>query len=43
MTEKRMKILHVLTDRNIGGAGRWLLYYLKYHNAKICGEGGSAA
>ena len=25
MTEKRMKILHVLTDRNIGGAGRWLL------------------
>lgn len=32
MTEKRMKILHVLTDRNIGGAGRWLLYYLKYHN-----------
>ena len=27
-----MKILHVLTDRNIGGAGRWLLYYLKYHN-----------
>lgn len=32
MTEKKMKILHVLTDRNIGGAGRWLLYYLKYHN-----------
>ena len=32
MMEKRMKILHVLTDRNIGGAGRWLLYYLKYHN-----------
>lgn len=30
--EKRMKVLHVLTDRNIGGAGRWLLYYLKYHN-----------
>ena len=32
MMQKRMKILHVLTDRNIGGAGRWLLYYLKYHN-----------
>ena len=30
--EKKMKVLHVLTDRNIGGAGRWLLYYLKYHN-----------
>lgn len=32
MAEKRMKIYHVLTDRNIGGAGRWLLYYLKYCN-----------
>ena len=31
MAEK-IKVLHVLTDRNIGGAGRWLLYYLKYHN-----------
>lgn len=30
--EKKMKVLHVLTDKNIGGAGRWLLYYLKYHN-----------
>lgn len=30
--EKKTKVLHVLTDRNIGGAGRWLLYYLKYHN-----------
>lgn len=30
--EKRMKILHVLTDKNIGGAGRWLLYDLKYHD-----------
>lgn len=28
--EKKKKVLHVLTDRNIGGAGRWLLYYLKY-------------
>ena len=33
MAEK-IKVLHVLTDRNIGGAGRWLLYYLKYHNRK---------
>lgn len=32
MAEKRIKVLHVLTDRNIGGAGRWLLYDLKYHN-----------
>lgn len=32
MMENRTKVLHVLTDRNIGGAGRWLLYYLKYHN-----------
>ena len=31
-TGDRVKVLHVLTDRNIGGAGRWLLYYLKYHN-----------
>ena len=30
--ERKVKVLHVLTDRNIGGAGRWLLYYLKYHN-----------
>lgn len=30
--ERKMKVLHVLTDRNIGGAGRWLLYYLKYHD-----------
>lgn len=26
------KICHILTDKNIGGAGRWLLYYLKYCN-----------
>ena len=30
--DRKIKVLHVLTDRNIGGAGRWLLYYLKYHN-----------
>ena len=26
---EKIKVLHVLTDRNIGGAGRLLLYYLK--------------
>lgn len=31
-TGDKIKVLHVLTDRNIGGAGRWLLYYLKYHD-----------
>ncbi|KXL51966.1 putative glycosyltransferase EpsD [Anaerotignum neopropionicum] len=25
-------MFHVLTDRNIGGAGRWLLNYLKHHD-----------
>ena len=30
--EQKIKVFHVLTDKNIGGAGRWLLYYLKYHN-----------
>lgn len=30
MEKEKMKIYHVLTDRNIGGAGRWLLNYLKY-------------
>ena len=29
---EKIKVLHVLTDKNIGGAGRWLLYYLKYHD-----------
>lgn len=32
MAGKRIKVLHALTDRNIGGAGRWLLYDLKYHD-----------
>ena len=31
-TGNKIKVLHVLTDKNIGGAGRWLLYYLKYHD-----------
>lgn len=34
-TGEKIKVLHVLTDRNIGGAGRWLLYYLKYHNRDV--------
>ena len=32
MAEGKIKVFHVLTDRNIGGAGRWLLNYLKHHN-----------
>ncbi len=30
MEKEKMKVYHVLTDRNIGGAGRWLLNYLRY-------------
>lgn len=29
---KKIKVFHVLTDRNIGGAGRWLLNYLKHYD-----------
>lgn len=29
---EKKRVIHVLTDKNIGGAGRWLLYYLKYYN-----------
>ena len=29
---KKIKVFHVLTDRNIGGAGRWLLNYLRYYD-----------
>ncbi|WP_313526395.1 glycosyltransferase [Anaerotignum sp.] len=32
MAERKIKVFHVLTDRNIGGAGRWLLNYLEHHN-----------
>lgn len=32
MEKQRLKVYHVLTDRNIGGAGRWLLNYLQYCN-----------
>ena len=34
MEKEKLKIYHVLTDRNIGGAGRWLLNYLKYCDRK---------
>jgi len=27
-----IKIIHVLTDKNIGGAGRWLLSFLKHYD-----------
>ncbi len=29
---KKIKVIQVLTDKNIGGAGRWLLNYLKYYD-----------
>lgn len=32
MAEGKIRVFHVLTDCNIGGAGRWLLNYLKYYN-----------
>ncbi len=32
MEKQRLKVYHVLTDRNIGGAGRWLLNYLQHCN-----------
>ena len=28
-------MFHILTDKNIGGAGRWLLSYLKHYNREI--------
>lgn len=31
---KPTKIIHVLTDKNFGGAGRWLINYLTYHDKK---------
>lgn len=34
MAEGKIKVFHVLTDRNVGGAGRWLLNYLKNHDSK---------
>lgn len=35
MAEGKIKVFHVLTDKNIGGAGRWLLNYLRYHNREV--------
>ena len=32
MEKNRKRVIHVLTDKNIGGAGRWLLNYLKFHD-----------
>ena len=34
MAEGKIKVLHVLTDKNVGGAGRWLLNYLRYHDRR---------
>lgn len=28
----KKKVIHVLTDKNFGGAGRWVLNYLRYHD-----------
>lgn len=33
MENTKKRIIHVLTDKNIGGAGRWLLNYLKFHDS----------
>lgn len=35
MIEAKKRVIHVLTDKNIGGAGRWLLNYLKFHNEAL--------
>ncbi|WP_317853997.1 glycosyltransferase [Chakrabartyella piscis] len=32
MAKAKMKVFHVLTDKNIGGAGRWLLNYLNHYD-----------
>lgn len=32
MAKAKMNVFHVLTDKNIGGAGRWLLNYLRYYD-----------
>ena len=31
---EKIKVIHVLTDRNVGGAGRWLQYYLRHFDRK---------
>lgn len=35
MAKNKIRVIHILTDKNIGGAGRWLLNYLKYHNQAL--------
>lgn len=35
MAKNKIRVIHVLTDKNIGGAGRWLLNYIKYHNQAL--------
>jgi len=32
---EKIKVIHVLTDRNVGGAGRWLQYYLRHFDREI--------
>ena len=29
---KKLKVIHIITDKNIGGAGRWLLNFLSYYD-----------
>ncbi len=31
----KIKVIHVLTDKNVGGAGRWLLSFLKFYNKDL--------
>lgn len=35
MVATKIRVIHVLSDKNIGGAGRWLLNYLKYYNEAL--------
>lgn len=35
MEKTKKRVIHVLTDKNIGGAGRLLLNYLKFHNGDL--------
>jgi len=30
--KKKLKVIHIITDKNIGGAGRWLLNFLSYYD-----------
>lgn len=31
----KINIIHVLTDKNVGGAGRWLLSFLKFYDREL--------